>query len=898
MTFIRPEDMVLDQTRALDRRGRVYKGKWVREGKEMGAIAVKILSQDGTATFEALAERGTIWAKLDHSNVLKIFGVAHQCADPLFVVSEYHQRGNLADYLRRNLIANRPQLVRDIACGMQYLHSSGIVHGGLKTTDVLIAEDGRACVADYDMVKIEGVSEGTEAHRYFSPEAWKGTVSRPSDVYAFAMCAFEAFSSVPPWGDLAEKHIYRSVVLENVRPSRPSSSQCLFAGLTDQIWGIIEESWHTEARFRPTFDIIVKMWPDEEDWVKSGGLQRSISLVSRPILSQVDTTSLSPTTNLNPTPITPFSPTTPNSIRIRPLPSLPHESGHASPSHPPSTPASSAIDISPSPPHMQVEVSTLRMSHAGGRRVLPQTRRPSTADNKVMASKAPKKSTHHGRELSTQVGRSSSAKPVLRRTATASGSLTQTSEEHSRRNRDTRGTSTVTNMSPIAEAISPSRDVGSALVYSGAGPVILAGALQSVVQENEKNDAVIDDYLVKIYRQASPSETATSKFVAAGTVPILIKILKARSNEGEEGLEGLIPVLITLGTLAYDPITSNIMQRTGAATTIMELFLSSSHSISALSAWCLTRATKNTETATSLVKSGLPKLLLKHGLRKRQRRPLVARYAAWCLGNLIHCDLTSEIFASAEHLSDVVHYLEQCSQLGTPSEDTCSALYLLARVSRSVKIAKELANRGCIHHLSHHLNTSNNPDVLRWGARAAGCLMRPNNGEMAKTLLRAGVASGLARLPRVLPADEVLPLGCFAFAIQRFSYAEWGGGTRKGLVEAGVVDSLLAALRRAADVPCPLVHTELALAVSSLGDVGGAAVRKEIVNAGGLAILKKLAMVAGPGTEIAKTCNMAVTSISGNIFTRHAASARTALKHSWLGGCPEHQPPCPLIFGE
>lgn len=146
--------------------------------------------------------------------------------------------------------------------------------------------------------------------------------------------------------------------------------------------------------------------------------------------------------------------------------------------------------------------------------------------------------------------------------------------------------------------------------------------------------------------------------------------------------------------------------------------------------------------------------------------------------------------------------------------------------------------------------------------------MRPNSGEMAKGLLEAGVARGLARVPSVLESEEVEPLGSFAFAIQRFSCAEWGGGTRKALMDAGAVDALLAALRTASSEPFPQVHIELALAVSFLGDVGGASLRKEVVNAGGIEILKQVAADGDPA--VAKACTMAVTSITGNLWTRNA----------------------------
>ncbi|KAK1229276.1 hypothetical protein PQX77_007674 [Marasmius sp. AFHP31] len=170
--------------------------------------------------------------------------------------------------------------------------------------------------------------------------------------------------------------------------------------------------------------------------------------------------------------------------------------------------------------------------------------------------------------------------------------------------------------------------------------------------------------------------------------------------------------------------------------------------------------------------------------------------------------------------------------------------------------------------------------------------MRPNSNDMAKILLDAGVAQGLARLPTVLPQSALHPLGSFGFTIQRFSCAQWGGATRKALVEAGVVDALLAALRVVADERCPDVHVELALAVSLLGDVGGTSIRKEIVNAGGIDILRNVGQNGAP--EVNKACRMAVTSVTGNVLSGNAASAKTALAHNWSGGCPDYYPTCPL----
>ncbi|KIO27796.1 hypothetical protein M407DRAFT_232189 [Tulasnella calospora MUT 4182] len=249
--------------------------------------------------------------------------------------------------------------------------------------------------------------------------------------------------------------------------------------------------------------------------------------------------------------------------------------------------------------------------------------------------------------------------------------------------------------------------------------------------------------------------------------------------------------------------------------------------------------------------------------------------------------------ANSSAVFALVDNLKHALRLDPPrNEYIASAIYAIARVARTIKLAKLLAKCGCVEPLIKCLTTSNDPDVLMWSARAVGCLMRPNSADMSKTLLDAGAARGLARLPKVIPSENVRPLEAFAFTIQRFSIAEWGAGTRRALVEAGVVDSLLAALRTASDATNPKVHIEIAVAISALGDVGGGEIRKEIVRAGGVDILKQVGKTKNK--DVARACSMAVTSVTGNIWTRNTASAKAAMMHNWSGGCPDHQPDCPL----
>ncbi|KDQ56522.1 hypothetical protein JAAARDRAFT_132309 [Jaapia argillacea MUCL 33604] len=73
----------------------------------------------------------------------------------------------------------------------------GIVHGHLNPSNVLITEDGEACVADAGFIQMMP-SRNPKMHMYLSPEAWKGVC--PSELSVmFVKFTFEQ-DRLPPVG--------------------------------------------------------------------------------------------------------------------------------------------------------------------------------------------------------------------------------------------------------------------------------------------------------------------------------------------------------------------------------------------------------------------------------------------------------------------------------------------------------------------------------------------------------------------------------------------------------------------------------------------------------------------------------------------------------------------------
>ncbi|EIE20426.1 kinase-like protein [Coccomyxa subellipsoidea C-169] len=153
----------------------------------------------------------------------------------------------------------------DIAAGMSYLHSINLLHGDLKTANVLLKScppsDGNprgfTCkIADFGLSRL--VSEGkthvsTNSHgtiAYVAPEVLQtGSMARPADVYSFAMLLLELWE-----GELVYRGINTHEVLFQVfgghKPEVPGD-------MPGQYRMLMEDCWATDPAARPTFPAIL-----------------------------------------------------------------------------------------------------------------------------------------------------------------------------------------------------------------------------------------------------------------------------------------------------------------------------------------------------------------------------------------------------------------------------------------------------------------------------------------------------------------------------------------------------------------------------------------------------------------------------------------------------------------
>ncbi|KAF5929961.1 hypothetical protein HYC85_000032 [Camellia sinensis] len=174
---------------ATGKHSRIYRGIYKHRD-----VAIKLISQpqeDGHLA--ALLEKQfssevSLLFRLQHPNIITV-----------------HKGSYREPYsLPLNLVL---KLALDIARGMQYLHSLGILHRDLKSENLLLGEDMCVKVADFGISCLEsqcGSAKGfTSTYRWMAPEMIKEKHHTTKvDVYSFGIVLWELLTALTPFENM------------------------------------------------------------------------------------------------------------------------------------------------------------------------------------------------------------------------------------------------------------------------------------------------------------------------------------------------------------------------------------------------------------------------------------------------------------------------------------------------------------------------------------------------------------------------------------------------------------------------------------------------------------------------------------------------------------------------
>ncbi|KZV82554.1 kinase-like protein [Exidia glandulosa HHB12029] len=248
------------------------RGIWDQEGGKV--VVIKIITpahcRRGSLRrpHDFLAE-AYMWSQLHHPNILPLIATVRYDLTECFVVP-WMAGGTCVDFLRANPDADRLALLLNVGDALHYLHTREptIIHGYVRARSVLVSEDGVAYLGNFDFLRLQDPERNPDtfdesyidkAGRWNAPELSIAEYTTKSDVFGFAMFAYEVYSGQIPYHTVPEhpgfsyvKSVWDLKVAGH-RPERPSSGL-----LTDKLWDLIQRCWDQAPRLRPSMGTVVR----------------------------------------------------------------------------------------------------------------------------------------------------------------------------------------------------------------------------------------------------------------------------------------------------------------------------------------------------------------------------------------------------------------------------------------------------------------------------------------------------------------------------------------------------------------------------------------------------------------------------------------------------------------
>jgi len=246
--------------------------------------AKKVFGDASQASFKSESE---VLAGLSHPHLLRIVGSSVNGRGKLkYALVMELMLEDLSDFLNRTTvplsILTALDLILQVARGLKYLHSRGIVHRDLKSANILVASltgapELEPCLnaklADFGLSKTKNSSTryshqtlNTGTRKWMAPEVFEipqdeidnGSMEPPdprahpfkADVYSFAIVCSEILTKQEPFPGVLFGGLLKHI-RDGGRPELPD-------GCPRRLTSLIKRCWELEPRSRPDFPEICR----------------------------------------------------------------------------------------------------------------------------------------------------------------------------------------------------------------------------------------------------------------------------------------------------------------------------------------------------------------------------------------------------------------------------------------------------------------------------------------------------------------------------------------------------------------------------------------------------------------------------------------------------------------
>src|SRR5262245_16745218 len=250
---------MMAQQNALDRykvirelgRGAIGTVYAARDRSTGAVVALKtldpaLLGESAANLAELFLKNACSAGRLRHRNIVRIHD-AGEVGGTVYVAMEL-----LVGESLRNMLDNRPlsiaraiQIFDDIASALAYAHEEGIVHGGVRPSNIMVLRSGVAKIGDFGIGQI-----GEAARRYMSPDQVRGApVDHRSDLFSLGAVFYEMLTRRALFDGNSPKEI-----MENILHAEPPLPSAVNLRVPSALDGIIASllAGHPAERFADT----------------------------------------------------------------------------------------------------------------------------------------------------------------------------------------------------------------------------------------------------------------------------------------------------------------------------------------------------------------------------------------------------------------------------------------------------------------------------------------------------------------------------------------------------------------------------------------------------------------------------------------------------------------------
>ncbi|EYC29770.1 hypothetical protein Y032_0005g2254 [Ancylostoma ceylanicum] len=205
--------------------------------------------------------------EIDHDNVNRFIGMS---TDGPSCLSLWRccMRGSLKDVIHKRSVTMDGFfmfcLIKDIACGLHYIHNSFLVkHGHLTSSCCLVDERWQVKITDYGLEFMPREEPKLEHKLYTAPELLRDPQldgTREGDVYSFAIICSELIGGTSAWNlenrkEDAEDILYM-VKKGGRKMMRPELNPDSSLEIRSDLLHLIRDCWEEEPAMRPTIDSV------------------------------------------------------------------------------------------------------------------------------------------------------------------------------------------------------------------------------------------------------------------------------------------------------------------------------------------------------------------------------------------------------------------------------------------------------------------------------------------------------------------------------------------------------------------------------------------------------------------------------------------------------------------